>query len=1306
LHTHTDYSLLDGASQIPDVVKKVAEDGAPALGITDHGSMGGIGELVRAAKAAGITPIPGMEAYHSTEMTRHAPEPESPKSYFHLTLLGINNAGYHNLLKMSSEANMNGFFYKPRLDDALMSQHSDGVVALSGCLGSRFNQALLREDFDLAKQVLSDHKDIFGERFFIEVMDHDIADQKIVAPYHVKFSKELGIPMVATNDSHYTHESEAHMHDALLCAGTKAKLSDAERFRFHGHGHYVRSAEEMMKLFPNEQYKDACSNTLLIAEMAKGFDLRFNDPQDYLIPKFPFDDPATDAKDELRRQVMIGAQRHYANESGRIPEKVQERIDYELDVINTMHFNDYFHIVGDMIQWGKSQGIAIGPGRGSAGGSVVAFCLSITMVDPIKYGLYFERFLNPGRISMPDIDVDIEPARRQDMIQYIVRKYGAERVAQISTYGKVKAKSGLLSAARVQGRTPADGARLSLLWPGVIAQAEADMPTILSHDEPPAKFKEHWERGADLRDAYEGSAEDRSTIDLAMQMQGIRSQTGIHAAGVLITPTAVSNYFPLRKDKKSEMPISSYNLGDAEGLGGLKMDLLGLKNLAVIKTAIRRIKDDLGKEVNIDNIPLDDKKVFKMLSEGETDGVFQLESPGMRKLLMMVKPTEFEDISAVLALYRPGPMGSNLHTMYAEVKNGLRAVDVPHDDMLDLMKDSLGVLCYQEQLISLATHYAGFTISEADNFRKATGKKDAVKLAQQEVAFKERSVERGFDAKVIGEIWDLIPPFAAYGFNKSHSVAYGMVTYQTAWLKANYAAQYIAACLDYMRKDQIPILVNVARDQRIEVYPPNINKSGFDTTTADGNIWLSMSGIKGCGGKTLESIIAVRDRGGEFKSLHDFLERTAGSKLSIAAIKSLIQAGSFDMLHGSRKLMLENVAEMKDVAKGTDTNDEDDLFGDLDVDSRMDNFVLEGKDYTDNEKSKMEQEVLGFFTGRHPYLTIMDNMDLVDESGFVAPGSVAIDDRKVADGASGLDIFGVISAAEASTTKSGKPMLKFTLDNGQGVRLDGIHFGFISNFEVGNFVCLKGDIAVDTIAMENALNAMSHDEDGDDDEADGTAAAPVEMDAPPLIFRVKAGRAIDIDKLLGGSYKHDVRADDEFTRERQKRQSSGNRGGGGGGGRGGDFKERSTEKPWEKGKLKAPTRPGSTPRAEAPKQQSSPQRTSRPERAAEPRTQSRSSSAGARATSSAPKDDSRATVASSKNILRITFESTRDVKAFMKSVQFSDGDTSVRIKVNGEVYDYGKLITVPRSVEKLEMIADAFSCSIEHGGKLLAEPRS
>lgn len=1271
LHTHTDYSLLDGASAIPDVVKKVSEDGAPALAVTDHGFMGGVVELVKAAKAAGITPIPGIEAYHSTEMTRLSPEPEAPKSYFHLTLLGVNTAGYHNLLKVSSEAHLKGTFYKPRLDDALLAQHSEGVVALSGCLGSRFNQALLREDFDLAKKVLSDHKDIFGERFFIEVMDHDIADQKRVAPYHVKFSKELGIPMVATNDSHYTHESEGHMHDALLCAGTKAKLSDTERFRFHGHGHYVRSAAEMRALFTPDKYPGACDNTLLIAEMAKGFDLRLNDPQDYLIPKFPFDDPTTDAKDELRRQVMIGARKHYADESNRIPTKVMERIDYELRVINDMHFNDYFHIVGDMIQWSKSQGIAIGPGRGSAGGSIVAFCLSITMVDPIKYGLFFERFLNPGRISMPDIDVDIEPARRQDVIQYVVRKYGADRVAQISTYGKIKAKSSLLSAARVQGRTPADGARLSKLWPGVIAQTEADMKTVLSNDKPEPKFAKHWEKGADLRDVYENDEADKKTIDLAMEMQGIRSQVGIHAAGVLITPTAAVNYFPLRKDKKSDMPISSYNLGDAEALGGLKMDLLGLKNLAVIKTTIRRIKDDLGKEVNIDNIPLDDKKVYKMLSEGETDGVFQLESPGMRDLLMKVKPTEFEDISAVLALYRPGPMGSDLHLMYAEVKNGIRKVEVPHPDMLDLMKDSLGVLCYQEQLISLATHYAGFTISEADNFRKATGKKDAVKLAQQEVAFKERSIARGFKPKVINEIWELIPPFAAYGFNKSHSVAYGMVTYQTAWLKANYPAQYIAACLDYMRDDQIPILVNVARDQGIEVYPPNINKSGFDTTTVDGNIWLSMSGIKGCGQSTLERIIEERDRNGEFASLHEFLERTSNSKLSIAAIRALIQAGGFDNLHGSRKLMLENVDEMKLVAKGAETPSEDDLFGGLEVDSKMDKFVLDGKDYTDNEKSKMEQEVLGFFTGRHPYLTVLDHLDEVERSGFLVPGAVPIDHRQVVDGASNIDIYGVVSAATPSVGKSGKPMTKFTLDNGQGVRLEAIHFGpHIRDLAVGNFVCMNGAIAIDTIAMENALNAISHDEDGED-------AAAVEVETPPLIFKVSAGRAIDIDKLLGGAYKHNTKADDQFQRDRQKRQSSTNTGRDGGYG--------------------GSKRSGGNGGGEGKSWQRSGQAGQKQSRTETPRYAKGSSDGDVL---SAPRT---ATRRSRK--LNITFKSKSDFRSFHSMVQFKDGDTEVNIRLDGQSYDFGKKITVPRSIEKLQMIADSFGCTIEHGGELLASPK-
>lgn len=1276
LHTHTDYSLLDGASQTGAMVRKVAEDGAPAAGETNHGTLGGAVELVRECKAAGITPIVGVEAYHASDMLRHAPEPESPKSYFHLTLLGINQTGYHNLLKVNSEAHLKGTYYKPRLDDALLSQHSDGVVALSGCLGSRFNQALLREDYKTAKQVLSDHKDIFGDRYFIEVMDHGIEDQKRVAPWHVKLSKEFGIPLVATNDSHYAEESQAHLHDALLCAGTKAKLSDADRFRFNGHGHHIRTAKEMRALFPEDQYPDACDNTLLIAEMAHGFDLRLNSPEDYLIPHFPFEDPDTDAKEELRREAMRGAKRYYADQSGRIPDNVMERLNYELRVIDDMKFNHYFHIVGDMIRWAKAQGIKIGPGRGSAGGSAVAYCLGITMVDPIKYGLFFERFLNPGRMSMPDIDIDIEPEGRAPMIQYVVQKYGADRVAQISTYGKIKQKSGLLAAARVQGRAPADGARLSKLWPGVISQTEASLKLVLDPDAPDpkgpeAKFIDHWEKGEDLRDAYE-DPEDKETIDLALQMQGIRSQVGIHAAGVLITPTAASDYFPLRKDKNSEMPISEYNLTDAEALGGLKMDLLGLKNLAVIKTALRRIKEDLGKVVDIDNIPLDDRKVYDMLAEGETDGVFQLESPGMRKLLMAVRPTEFEDISAVLALYRPGPMGSDLHTMYADVKNGRRKADVPHPDMHELMKDSLSVLTYQEQLISLATHFAGFSISEADNFRKATGKKDAKKLAEQEEKFKKGAIANGFKEKDVNAIWDLIPPFAAYGFNKSHSVAYGMVTYQTAWLRANYPAQYIAACLDYMRDDQIPVLVNIARHQGIEVYPPNINKSGFDTTTVDGNIWLSMSGVKGCGASTLQRILDERRRGGEFASLHDFLERTATAKLSISAIRVLVQAGAFDTLHGSRKLMMENVEEMKSVAKGIETDSDDDLFSVLDVDSKMDKFVLEGDDYTDIEKSKLEQEVLGFFTGRHPYLTILDHLDEVEESGFLPKGAVPIDSPKVADGASNLDVFGVLSAVNTSTTRNGKAMTKFTLDTGQGVRLQGIHFGTLSNFEVGNFVALKGDVAVDTVAMEKALNSQAHADDEGGDEADGSAPLPGAededaMESAPLIFRVRTGRAIDIDKLLGGHYKHEVRADDEYLRERERRQSMTRRQ------NAGDSKGRRQP---ERGNARRDDRGAARRDDRSPAREQ--QRYAREDRPA-------------RASSSRPRP------------VNIVFGSTEMVAAFMESVKFADGDREVRIRVGGRDFEYGRRIRVPKT-SALQQLSDTFYCTIESGGELLASP--
>lgn len=1080
LHVHTDYSLLDGAAGVAEIAEFAAEDGAPAIGITDHGSMGGVLELVHQATEHGITAIPGYEAYHvpQVEQARELAK-DNGKSRYHLTLLGVSGSGYRNLMQLSSVASLEHYYHKPLVDDALLAAHAEGVVATSGCLGSRFNQALLNGEEGLAKQILSDHRDIFGaERFFLEVQNHNIQDQRRVTPAHLRLAKQLGIPLLATNDSHYIKQSDAKMHDALLCMQTKSQLADEDRFRFSSDENYMRTAEEMWRLFPEEEYPGACSNTLVVAEMAADLTIDISG-KNYLIPSFEVPPGEGTQEEYLRKLVDEGAQRRYG-EGGRLPAPIKERIEYELGVIKEMGFVSYFLIVADVVQWAKAQGIGVGPGRGSAAGSIVSYCTSITSVDPIRYGLYFERFLNPGRKSMPDIDLDFERDRREEVVQYTIRKYGRDRVANIATYGVLKPKSALLSAARVLGYPATRGAALSALYPGVINQRAATLRQTMG-EEAPEGLVDNWRAAHTLRDMYATDGETTEIVDLAMAVEGTINITGIHPAGVLITPGPLTEYVPLRRPKSEGDPsVCMYDLHGVEVIGGLKMDYLGLVNISIIKRAVELIKRDLGRTIDIENIPLDDVEVFKMLAAGDTDGIFQLESPGMRDLLIRLQPTRLEDISACIALYRPGPMGTNMHTDFADIKNGRKKISVIHKDMRELFEDTYGLMIFQEQLLALAQHYAGFNAAMADTFRKATGKKDPVLLASQEQLFKDGVVNNGYSQEIAERMWEMIPPFAAYSFNRAHSISYAMIGYQTAWLKVNYPAQYAASCIDFMPTERIPAQVEAARSRGVKVYSPDINKSHLQATTDNNSVWLGVGGVAYCGEATMAVILGERTRRGPFAGLPDLLTRVSGQGVNKKALSNLIWAGCFDALHPSRRALVENLDGLVEAAKsvgGSVVEEEDLLFGDDDlvVENALGEFKLDTPEYPTSERIALEIGALGFIAGTHPFALVEGAIPHALRQGLLPAGAVVVGDPSIKEGVK-ITIYGTLASIKTSETKAGKAMTRFFLETGRGPRLECILVGRpFYNARAGSFAVVSGMARVDAHSETEELTLLADD---------------------------------------------------------------------------------------------------------------------------------------------------------------------------------------------------------------------------------------
>ena len=887
LHVHTGFSLLDGSSKIKELVKKTKELGMDSIAITDHGVMYGCVEFYKAAKAEGIKPIIGCEVYVASK-SRFDKENSPDNFYYHLVLLAENNKGYDNLIKIVSYGFKDGFYYKPRVDIELLEKYHEGIIALSACLAGPVARTIIRQGYDKAKEVALRYNNIFGENnFFLELQDHmdGSVDQQTVNQSLMRMHQETGIPLVATNDCHYISPEDAEAHDILLCIQTNTTVDEADRMRYEGGQYYVKSPEEMYSLFPYAH--QACENTYKIAQRCN-VEFEFGN---YKLPVFDVPEGKT-AVEYLSELALNGLKERY----GEVTPKLKERLDYELSIIIQMGFVDYFLIVWDFIKYAKDNGISVGPGRGSAAGSIVAYSLRITDIDPIKYDLIFERFLNPERVSMPDIDIDFCYERRGEVIDYVRRKYGNDQVVQIVTFGTMAARNAIRDVGRALNIPYADVDRVAKMVP----------------QELHITIEKALVKNPEFKEIYDTDPTVKHLIDMSMKLEGLPRHTSTHAAGVIISDRPVEDYVPLNLNVKDNAITTQYTMTICEELGLLKMDFLGLRTLTVIQNAFKEIERNYGLKFDGHNIDYADREVYDLISSGKTLGVFQLESPGMTSFMKELRPNNIEDIIAGISLYRPGPM--DFIPKYIDGKNNPSHIKYTHPLLEPILRNTYGCIVYQEQVMQIVQELAGYSLGRSDMVRRAMSKKKADVMAKERENFINGlgdsvpgCVKNGISANIANTIFDEMTDFAKYAFNKSHAACYAVVAYQTAWLKTHYPAEFMAALMTSVqdRPDKIALYIANCKTMNIGILPPDINESLSNFSVSDGNIRFGLSAIKGVGSNNITSIIKNRSNEGNFKSLHQFLDRM-GSNINSKTIESLIYAGAFDSLGGKRSQYIQS----------------------------------------------------------------------------------------------------------------------------------------------------------------------------------------------------------------------------------------------------------------------------------------------------------------------------------------------------------------------------------------------------------------
>lgn len=1009
LHVHTNFSILDGAANIDALVKKAADSGMKALAITDHGNMYGVMHFTSAAKKYGIKPIIGCEVYVA-ETSRHEKKGKEDRSGYHLILLAKNRKGYENLSKMVSIGYLEGFYYKPRIDKETMRKYSEGIIACSACLGSELAQSLMNSGMEKAESVLQEHLDIYGEDYYLELQRHGLAEQEPVNQQLIELSKKYGVKLIASNDCHYINAEDAKAHDILICLQTGKDLDDPNRMRYSGQ-EYLKTPQEMAGLF--HDVPEAISNTMEIVEKVE----EFNIMREILLPIFPLPEGFENEDDYLHHLTYEGARKFYDE----ITPEVTERLDLELKVIKDMGFAGYFLIVQDFINEARRMDVAVGPGRGSAAGSAVAFCTGITSIDPIKYNLLFERFLNPERISMPDIDIDFDDEGRDKVMQYVINKYGSSKVAQIVTFGTMAAKSSIRDVARV----------LKLPLP------EADRLAKLVPEKPGTSLAEAYHEIPELGQALsDDNPLIRETLKFAKILEGSNRQTGVHACGVIIGPTDLIDCIPLSTQKDSDLPVTQYDGKYVESVGMLKMDFLGLKTLSIIKEAVKNIKRRHNVEIDPEQIPLEDEVAFRLYQAGDTVGTFQFESAGMRKYLKELKPTNIEDLIAMNALYRPGPM--DFIPDFINRKHGIEKIEYPHPWLEEILKPSNGIMVYQEQIMQAAQIMAGYSLGAADILRRAMGKKKVEEMERQKAIFIEGAFNKGVDKKKAEEIFDVMARFAKYGFNRSHSAAYSVVAYRTGYLKAHYPAEYMAAVLTNNLSDikKITFFMEECQRQSIAVLGPDVNESALNFVVNDkGEIRFGLGAIKGVGEGAVENIVQEREENGPYSSIFDFMSRISLRSVNKRVIESLAMAGAFDCFEGVHRAQFfcveeEGAATFIDKmiryahAQAQQKNaSQMNLFGDSSDSVIPDPEMPDCPKWPKMEMLKKEKEVTGMYISGHP----LDNFR-IQINHFCSHDLSQLQDLEKLKNRE-VSFAGVILSAQHKYTKTGKPFGSFIIED-------------------------------------------------------------------------------------------------------------------------------------------------------------------------------------------------------------------------------------------------------------------------------------
>ncbi|HLL64028.1 MAG TPA: DNA polymerase III subunit alpha [Propionibacteriaceae bacterium] len=1030
LHVHSEYSMLDGAARVKDLFDGCAEMGMPAVAVTDHGNTFGAYEFYKASKASGVKPIIGIEAYvtpktHRSERKRvrwgdgGGDDVSGGGAFTHMTMWAENTPGMHNLFRLSSLASLEGYFYKPRMDRELLNTYAKGLIATTGCPSGEVQTYLRLGRYDEAIASAAEFRDIFGVgNYYVELMDHGLTIENRVREDLLKIARDLRLPLVATNDLHYAAQSDAPAHEVLLCVQSGSTMADAGRFKFDGDGYYLKSPAEMRALFAD--LPEACDNTLAIAERCE---VAFSEGNGTYMPRYPCP-PGETEESWFVKEVERGLQERYP---GGVPDEARRRAAFETEVILPKGFAGYFLVVADFINWAKRQGIRVGPGRGSGAGSIAAYAMRITDLDPLQHGLLFERFLNPERVSMPDFDIDFDERRRGEVIRYVTERYGDDRVSQIVTYGTIKAKQAVKDASRVLGYPFGMGEKLTKAMPAPVMGKDVPLAKIFDPED------KRYGEGGEFRALYESDPDVKTVVDTALGLEGLKRQWGVHAAGVIMSSEPLIDIIPIMRREQDGAIITQFDYPTCESLGLIKMDFLGLRNLTVLDDALENLRRNRGIDLVLEDLGLEDEATYALLGRGDTLGVFQLDGGPMRSLLRSMRPDSFADISAVLALYRPGPMGADSHNKYARRKTGREPVTSIHPELAeplaDILDETYGLIVYQEQVLQIAQRVAGYSLGKADLLRKAMGKKKKEVLDAEFVPFSEGMAGNGYSTAAITALWDILVPFSDYAFNRAHTASYGLVSYWTAYLKANHPAEFMAALLTSVAddKDKIAIYLGECRRMGIQVLPPDVNESAANFTAVGTDIRFGLTAVRNVGHNVVDGIVAAREQHGKAVNFHGFLDTVPLVVCNKRVIESLIKAGAFDSMgHTRRGLMsvydtaIDGVLDLK----RNEANGQDDLFGDLpDADPVLTGSVPDLPDWDKRTKLAFEREMLGLYVSDHPLQGL--------EHLLAAERDIGIGELITEDGPRDgmVTIAGMITSVTRKTTKRGDIWAVLTVED-------------------------------------------------------------------------------------------------------------------------------------------------------------------------------------------------------------------------------------------------------------------------------------